>query len=127
MFDFLIEFILSVIYLFCAFILSAMKFHICGFICNPPTTQWYNQSKRATWATRATDQHHQCHIECFLNLRAGQPGQSKGQPGQPGVVTPLPPLPLTIYPGLGPALAGLPATLLIKFEAPICLRSKMSS
>ena len=29
---------------------------------------------------RATDQQHQCHIECFINLRAGQPGQSKGQP-----------------------------------------------
>ena len=43
--------------------------------------QWRNQNKRATWATRATDQHHQCHIECFINLRAGQPGQSKGQPG----------------------------------------------
>ena len=43
--------------------------------------QWCNQSKRATWATRATDQQHQCHIECFINLRAGQPGQSKGQPG----------------------------------------------
>ena len=43
--------------------------------------QWRNQSKRATWATRATDQQHQCHIECFINLRAGQPGQSKGQPG----------------------------------------------
>ena len=23
--------------------------------------QWRNQSKRATWATRATDQQHQCH------------------------------------------------------------------
>ena len=32
---------------------------------------------RATWAT---DQQHQCHIECFINLRAGQPGQSEGQP-----------------------------------------------
>ena len=40
--------------------------------------QWHNQSKRATWAT---DQQHQCHIECFINLKAGQPGQSKGQPG----------------------------------------------
>ena len=41
-------------------------------------TQWRNQSKRATWST---DQQHQCHIECFINLRAGQPGQSKVQPG----------------------------------------------
>ena len=40
--------------------------------------QWRNQSNRATWAT---DKQHQCHIECFINLRAGQPGQSKGQPG----------------------------------------------
>ena len=40
--------------------------------------QWCNQSKRATWAT---DQQHQWHIECFINLRAGQPGQSKGQTG----------------------------------------------
>ena len=39
--------------------------------------QWPNQSKRAT----STDQQHQCHIKCFINLRAGQPGQSKGQPG----------------------------------------------
>ena len=41
--------------------------------------QWCNQSKRATWAT---DQQRQCHIKCFINLRAGQPGQCKGQPGQ---------------------------------------------
>ena len=39
--------------------------------------QWRNQSKRATWATKATDQQH----KCFINLMAGQPGQSKGQPG----------------------------------------------
>ena len=42
--------------------------------------QWRNQNKRATWEW-ATDQQHQCHIECFINLRAGQPGQSKGQQG----------------------------------------------
>ena len=40
--------------------------------------QWRNQSRRTTWAT---DQQHQCHIECVINLRAGQPGESKGQPG----------------------------------------------
>ena len=48
-----------------------------------------NQSKRATWAT---DQQHQCYIECFIYLRAGQPGQSTGQPGH------CPQLPRCSYP-----------------------------
>ena len=42
------------------------------------SSQWRNQSKKATWAN---GQQHQCPIECFINLRTGQPGQSKGQPG----------------------------------------------
>ena len=56
-------------------------------------SQWRNQRKMATWAT---DQQHQCHIKCFINLRAGQPRQSTVQRvnlgiahNSPGVVTPL--------------------------------------
>ena len=40
--------------------------------------QWRNKSKRATWAT---DQQQQYYIKCFINPRARQPGQTKGQPG----------------------------------------------